>query len=71
MFKEWKRQSLLSCFGEIQEPYIHKEKGFGFVKMASNIVDHVVIKYVHMPLACKSSMSRFIKGITTCNKFSV
>ena len=62
---------MFSRYGEIQEPYSHKEKGFGFVKMVSNIVDRVVIKYVHMFLACKFSKLRFNKGITTCNKFSV
>ena len=62
---------MFSRYGEIQEPYIHKEKGFGFVKMVSNIVDRVVIEYVHMFLVCKFSMLTFSKGITTCNKFSV
>ena len=57
---------MFSRFGEIQEPYIHKEKGFGFVKMVSNIVDCVVIEYLQFCtcLLCVSTIYQdIIQGL--------
>ena len=55
---------MFSRFGEIQEPYIHKEKGFGFVKMVSNIVDCVVIEYLYMSLVGLKRIFRRFEGQT-------
>ena len=45
---------MFSRFGEIQEPYIHKEKGFGFVKMVS--IYTLAVDYITqiLPLCIKT-----------------